>query len=81
MGMKPTSATGPTGWLGHRNIPRPAVVCRERRSTPTDGLDCLLAIWIAQAMLEGCPAGPGGRAFRQEASGGSANLPSGTGTP
>ncbi|MBI2973759.1 MAG: hypothetical protein HYY39_08260 [Armatimonadetes bacterium] len=40
------------GWIGHREIPRPAVVRREHRHTKTDWLDCLLAIWIAEAMLE-----------------------------
>ena len=38
--------------MGHTEIPRPAVVRRERQRTYTDRLDCLLAIWIAEAMLE-----------------------------
>ncbi len=41
-----------TGWLGHREIPRPTIVQREHSSRDADQLDCLLAIWIAEAMLE-----------------------------
>jgi hypothetical protein len=41
-----------TGWMGHRDIPRPALVRREHRRTATDWLDCVLTIWIAEAMLE-----------------------------
>ncbi len=40
-----------TGWLGHREIPRPAVVQREPLLSKADWLDCVLAIWIAEAML------------------------------
>ena len=63
--MKTSGTAAPSGWLGHRSIPRPAVVRREHRSRRTDGLDCLLAIWIAQAMLETSvrgrwPASPAG---------------------
>lgn len=46
-----------SGWMGHTEIPRPAVVRRERQRKYTDWLDCLLAIWIAEATLES-PAGP-----------------------
>jgi len=38
--------------MGHREIPRPALVRREHRRTTTDWLDCVLTIWIAEAMLE-----------------------------
>ncbi len=41
-----------TGWMGHRDIPRPAVVRREQPRKHADWLDCLLTIWIAEAMLE-----------------------------
>jgi hypothetical protein len=41
-----------TGWMGHRDIPRPALVRREHRRTETDWLDCVLTIWIAEAMLQ-----------------------------
>ncbi len=41
-----------TGWMGHRDIPRPALVRREHRQTPADWLDCVLTIWIAEAMLD-----------------------------
>lgn len=41
-----------TGWLGHQDIPRPACVRREYPRGHTDWLDCLLAIWIAEAMLD-----------------------------
>jgi len=42
-----------TGWLGHKDIPRPALVRQESLRAQVDGLDCLLAIWIAEAMLDG----------------------------
>jgi hypothetical protein len=38
--------------MGHAGIPRPAVVRRERPRRHADWLDCLLAIWIAEATLE-----------------------------
>ena len=41
-----------TGWLGHQDIPQPARVRREYPRRNADWLDCLLAIWIAEAMLE-----------------------------
>lgn len=41
-----------TGWLGHQNIAQPARVRREHPRGPIDWLDCLLAIWIAEAMLD-----------------------------
>ncbi|HEX4840716.1 MAG TPA: hypothetical protein VFV60_00980 [bacterium] len=41
-----------TGWMGHRDIPRPPLVRREHRHKATDWLDCVLTIWIAEAMLE-----------------------------
>jgi len=41
-----------TGWMGHRDIPRPPLVRREHRRAATDWLDCVLTIWIAEAMLE-----------------------------
>jgi hypothetical protein len=41
-----------TGWMGHRDIPRPALVRREQRRAATDWLDCVLTLWIAEAMLE-----------------------------
>ena len=44
-----------TGWLGHKDIPQPARVRREYTRPHIDWLDCLLAIWIAEAMLEGGP--------------------------
>lgn len=41
-----------TGWLGHKEIPQPALVRRERLGPRVDWLDCMLALWIAEAMLE-----------------------------
>lgn len=41
-----------TGWLGHQEIPQPARVRREYPRRNADWLDCLLAIWIAEAMLD-----------------------------
>lgn len=40
-----------TGWLGHQEIPQPARVRREHPGPHVDWLDCLLALWIAEAML------------------------------
>jgi hypothetical protein len=57
-----------TGWLGHTDIPQPARVRREYPQPHIDWLDCLLAIWIAEAMLE---AGP--EECQEEASEASAN--------
>lgn len=51
------------GWLGHKDIPQPPLVRQEYPRPHMDGLDCLLAIWIAEAMLDG-GAGDG----REEAS-------------
>jgi len=48
-----------TGWLGHKDIPRPALVRQEYPRAHIDGLDCLLAIWIAEAMLD--PSSPDGK--------------------
>ncbi|MDQ7844180.1 MAG: hypothetical protein QN141_09315 [Armatimonadota bacterium] len=45
--------TGLSGWLGHKDIPRPALVRQEYPRPLVDGLDCLLALWIAEAMLDG----------------------------
>jgi hypothetical protein len=55
--------TLPAGWMGHRDIPRPAVVRREPRRAQADWLDCLLTIWIAQATLDSEP----GERSQQEA--------------
>lgn len=41
-----------TGWLGHQEIPQPARVRREHPGPHVDWLDCLLALWIAEAMLD-----------------------------
>jgi len=60
-----------TGWLGHRGIPQPALVRREYPGPRVDWFDCVLAIWIAEAMLDGRPAGG-----QQEAPRASANPPS-----
>ncbi len=79
--MRTTRTAPPSGWLGHRGIPRPAVVRREHRSAPADGLDCLLAIWIAQAMLDGPSPRLPRRRLRQEPSGAAAKSPHSTGTP
>ena len=46
-----TIMTVGTGWLGHKDIPRPARVLREYARQSVDWLDCLLALWIAEAML------------------------------
>jgi hypothetical protein len=47
----------------HPRIPRPRRLRRERLPAALDGLDCLLAIWIAQAMLDE-PAPSDGRGTR-----------------
>ena len=50
--------TLPAGWMGHRDIPRPAVVRRESLRSQADWFDCLLTIWIAQAALDSLPRAP-----------------------
>ncbi len=50
--MNHARVTQKTGWLGHREISRPAMAPRECHPGNVDWLDCLLAVWIAEAMLD-----------------------------